>query len=246
VSDVLVRITSPDEWAGGRIDDDGEGFVHLSAPHQVVLAANEHYRGRRDLELLVLDRARLGAIRVEGGFPHLYDALPSDAVTDVLAFPCDDDGTFQLALVSMFAGEPPASDLLAAMVADITGHYGEAVIGTTPSARPEELWKPGGSYLVGWDESGNAVCGGGFKHLTDDCAEIKRMYVEPAARSRGHARRLLVGLEDAARRAGYARVRLDTGPKQPHAQALYESAGYVEIDNYNDNPAASYFAEKLL
>ena len=246
MTDVLVRITSPAAWASGRIADDGEGFVHLSAPHQAVLAANEHSRGQRGLELLVLDRARLGDIRVEGGFPHLYDALTSDAVTDVLSFPCDDDGTFRLALVSMHAAEPPASELLAAMVADITGHYGEAVIGGTPSARPDELWKPGGSYLVGWDESGDAVCGGGFKHLTDDIAEIKRMYVDPSARSRGHARRLLVGLEDAARRAGYARVRLDTGPKQPHAQALYESAGYVEIDNYNDNAAASYFAEKVL
>jgi GNAT superfamily N-acetyltransferase len=72
------------------------------------------------------------------------------------------------------------------------------------------------------------------------------MYVEPDARSRGHARRLLRGLEDAARRLGYTTVRLDTGPKQPHAAALYASAGYEEIADYNGNPLASYWAEKRL
>ncbi|MEA2272469.1 MAG: hypothetical protein QOI98_1177, partial [Solirubrobacteraceae bacterium] len=75
---------------------------------------------------------------------------------------------------------------------------------------------------------------------------IKRMYVLPEARSRGHARRLLVALEDAARALGYARVRLDTGREQPHAQALYESAGYRTIPDYNDNPYASYWGEKDL
>jgi uncharacterized protein (DUF952 family)/GNAT superfamily N-acetyltransferase len=247
VTDVLLRITSPAEWKEGRIDEEGDGFVHLSRPDQVLTPANALYAGRTDLLLLVVDPATLDDVRVEGDFPHLYGApLSAESVTHVVSLPCDDDGAFRLALVPMFAGVPPASDLLDAMVADITGHYGAAVIGDTPSARPEELWAPGGSYLVGWDESGAPVCGGGFKCLGDGVAEIKRMYVAPAARSRGHARRLLVGLEDAARRAGYARVRLDTGPKQPHAQALYESAGYVEIENYNDNPAASYFAEKRL
>jgi GNAT superfamily N-acetyltransferase len=105
---------------------------------------------------------------------------------------------------------------------------------------------PGGGFLVGWDDTGTPVCGGGVKRLDDETAEIKRMFVITAARSGGHARRLLVGLEDLARRRGYQRVRLDTGPKQPHARALYESAGYVEIAEYNDNPAASYWAEKQL
>ena len=72
------------------------------------------------------------------------------------------------------------------------------------------------------------------------------MYVVPEARSRGHARRLLYALEDAARELGYVRVRLDTGPLQPHARALYESEGYREIPDYNDNPYASFWGEKEL
>jgi GNAT superfamily N-acetyltransferase len=72
------------------------------------------------------------------------------------------------------------------------------------------------------------------------------MFVAPQARGQGVARALLGALEAAARELGYAVARLDTGPDQPHARALYESSGYVEIDNFNANPVATYFAEKPL
>jgi ribosomal protein S18 acetylase RimI-like enzyme len=72
------------------------------------------------------------------------------------------------------------------------------------------------------------------------------MYVAPSARRRGVARTLLAALEDAARDRGYAFVRLDTGPRQQHAVALYASAGYTEIANFNANPIAAYWGEKRL
>lgn len=246
--DVVVRITSPAEWADGRITDEGDGFVHLSRPDQVLEPANALYHGRADLQLLILDPAKLSDVRVEGGFPHLYGELTSDAVVDVVSFPCDDDGGFRLALVPMHASRAPASDLIRGMTEDLAPLYGADVFSKTgaPSATPDELWAPTGTFLVGWDGRGQPVCGGGVKRLEDGIAEIKRMFVVEDARSQGHARRLLRGLEDAARRLGYGRVRLDTGPKQPHAVALYESAGYREIPNYNGNPAATYFAEKVL
>jgi GNAT superfamily N-acetyltransferase len=148
----------------------------------------------------------------------------------------------------MHASEPPASDLIAGMVADLTPLYGPDVFSSpgAPSAAPDEMWAPAGTFLVGWDDGGRPVCGGGVKRLGDGLAEIKRMFVVDDVRGRGHARRLLHGLEDAARRLGYSRVRLDTGPKQPHAVALYRSAGYREIPDYNGNPAATYWAEKDL
>jgi tetratricopeptide (TPR) repeat protein len=66
------------------------------------------------------------------------------------------------------------------------------------------------------------------------------------ARRAGEPRRLLTALEDAARGLGYERVRLDTGARQPHARALYVSAGFQPIPDYNDNPKAAYWGEKLL
>ena len=93
---------------------------------------------------------------------------------------------------------------------------------------------------------GEPVAVGAVKRLDDGLCEIKRMYVAPEARGRGVARALLVALEDAARSLGYARARLDTGPSQPQAKALYLATGYTEIPDYNGNPDASFWAEKPL
>lgn len=68
----------------------------------------------------------------------------------------------------------------------------------------------------------------------------------PEARGRGLARLLLHELEDAARRLGYRVARLDTGPRQAHAQGLYESEGYVAVGNFNGSPVATFFGEKQL
>ena len=114
-----------------------------------------------------------------------------------------------------------------------------------PKAGPAELGPPGGTYLVGYAD-GVAVCGGGLKRLPDGACEIKRMYVVPHARRGGVARALLAALEDAARAMGYQVARLDTGARQPHAQAFYEAAGYRRTVNFNDNPAAAFHGEKAL
>lgn len=114
-----------------------------------------------------------------------------------------------------------------------------------PKAGPAELSPPGGAFIVGYEDE-TPVCCGGVKRLPDDACEIKKMYVTPAARGRGVARALLHALEDEARALGYGIARLDTGPKQPHARALYESEGYVAVANFNGNPVATFFGEKPL
>ena len=48
------------------------------------------------------------------------------------------------------------------------------------------------------------------------------------------------------RAMGYRVARLDTGSRQPHAQAFYEAAGYRRTGNFNDNPAAAFHGEKRL
>ncbi len=145
----------------------------------------------------------------------------------------------------MRGDQAPADVLLAEMVAEIVTMYGPLEDRNAPSATPAELWAPGGTYLVVF-EDGEAVAGGGIKAHDPGVGEIKRMYVVPAARGRGHARRLLEALEEAGRSLGLDRLRLDTGPKQPRARALYEGAGYRSIADYNGNYAASFWGEKEL
>jgi ribosomal protein S18 acetylase RimI-like enzyme len=141
--------------------------------------------------------------------------------------------------------EPPASELLAAMRTELDDVYETFSRLDNPPLAPSELRPPAGEYVVGYEGS-TAVAGGGVRRLGDGVAEIKRMYVRPAARSRGVAAALLDALEESARSLGYEAVRLDTGPKQVHALRLYRRAGYVEVPPYNDNPFACFWGEKRL
>ena len=137
--------------------------------------------------------------------------------------------------------------MLAAMVAEMAELYDGLDLNAPgmPKAGPAELGPPGGAFLVGY-RGGVAVCGGGFKRLPDGACETKRMYVVPAARRGGVARSLLAALEDVARGMGYRTARLDTGARQQHAIAFYETSGYRRCHNFNGNPAAAFHGEKRL
>jgi GNAT superfamily N-acetyltransferase len=114
-----------------------------------------------------------------------------------------------------------------------------------PRAGAAELSPPCGAFVVGYFEE-RPVCCGGLKTLYDRRCEIKKMYVVPEQRGRGMARAVLRELERIARQMGYLIARLDTGPKQLSARAVYESEGYAEIEDFNGNPVASFWGEKRL
>jgi len=146
---------------------------------------------------------------------------------------------------AMNADREPARSLIAATVAEGEKTYGDTHMDKPPSASAAEMALPDGAFLVAYVDDVPVACGG-LKRLDDETAEVKHIYVVPEARSRGLGRSILMALEDEARRLGYRRARLDTGPRQPHARRLYESTGYVAILVYNDNPFADFWAEKRL
>jgi GNAT superfamily N-acetyltransferase len=120
---------------------------------------------------------------------------------------------------------------------------------------PEHFEPPNGIFLVAYDEQGRAVATGGWRAqeqsdegYADGDAEIKRMYVVPAARGRGLARRILAELEERARAAGRIRMVLETGIAQPEAIALYESSGYrltEKFGYYRDYDSSRCYAKPL-
>lgn len=137
------------------------------------------------------------------------------------------------------------AELVSAFVAEIETLYGAGFVACSPSATPRDFDRPNGAFLLGF-VGGRPLACGGVKRLEADVAEIKRMYVAHPVRGRGVARQLLRALEDTAGGLGYRCARLDTGPGQPHARALYASAGYQEIPAYNANPYASWWGQKRL
>ena len=93
---------------------------------------------------------------------------------------------------------------------------------------------------------GEPVAIGGVRDLGGPVAEIKSMYVAPSARGRGIGRRLLARLEGVAAGRGCTAARLDTLAKLAAACALYESAGYARVADYNRSPYADRWYERRL
>jgi GNAT superfamily N-acetyltransferase len=117
-----------------------------------------------------------------------------------------------------------------------------------------EFAEPHGRFLVGYADGVPVACGGWRAHesadprFADGDAEVKRMYVVPAARGRGFARAILAELEYTAAAAGSRRMVLETGTKQPAAIALYESSGYLPVPNfgtYRHEPASRCYGKDL-
>jgi putative acetyltransferase len=71
-----------------------------------------------------------------------------------------------------------------------------------------------------------------------NAAEMKRLYVRPAFRGLGLGRQLAEAMLDAARRAGYSAVLLDTLSDMEAARTLYEDIGFEEVPPYYHNPIA--------
>jgi GNAT superfamily N-acetyltransferase len=118
----------------------------------------------------------------------------------------------------------------------------EAEIAAGP---PLDLTPPGGVLLlarVGGEPAGL----GGVRHLQTEVAEVKSMYVAPAFRGRGLARKLLGELEEIARRHGCRAARLDTSDYLTGAVALYRAGGYREVPSYNANLKANLWFERPL
>jgi DNA-binding MarR family transcriptional regulator/predicted GNAT family N-acyltransferase len=113
------------------------------------------------------------------------------------------------------------------------------------SADDRELAPPAGLLLVATLHSEPVGCGA-LKFHDGEPAEIKRMWVASPVRGLGLGRRLLAELEAAAEANGARTVRLETNRALAEAIALYRSAGYREVDAFNDEPYAHHWFEKTL
>jgi GNAT superfamily N-acetyltransferase len=141
---------------------------------------------------------------------------------------------------------PTAQLLIRRLNAELTQRYPEE--GATHfRLDPDEVAPGRGCFWVAW--LGDAPIGcGAVRKLDAETAEVKRMFVDEAARGRGAGRAILDALERAARDLGCRRLVLETGVRQVEAVALYRRAGFVPIPpfgEYVDSPLSLCMGKAL-
>lgn len=107
------------------------------------------------------------------------------------------------------------------------------------------MMRPRGAFLLAMADGMPLGCVG-LKGTCAAYAEIKRLWVAPAARGLGLAHRLMAAAEEAARSLGITTLRLDTNSALPEAVTLYRGTGWTEIPRFNDDPYPDLFFEKRL
>ena len=107
------------------------------------------------------------------------------------------------------------------------------------------LKRPDVLFAVARDSEGLAI-GCGAIVLYPEFGELKRMYVSPRGRGHGVAKKLMALLESRAADVGCKLLKLETGPYQHEALALYASTGYERRGPFGDytNDPLSVFMEK--
>ncbi|MGW4058815.1 GNAT family N-acetyltransferase [Amycolatopsis sp. NPDC004747] len=140
--------------------------------------------------------------------------------------------------------DPDAVRLRDAQRTELDARYGtdDHEPGAVPTAETVAV------FLLARDAGGAAVGCGGLRPLGPGSGEVKRMYVEPAARGTGVAVALLRALEDHARELGITRLLLETGTGQPDAIRFYQREGYEPIEAYGPyrgEPLSRCFARDL-
>ena len=137
----------------------------------------------------------------------------------------------QLQVVRVHPDDPLAAPLFADLAVEYDTRYGDLFGGAAAELTryPAAAFLPPDGDFVLLTEDGVAVAGGAFMRHPSGAAEVKRMWTAATHRRRGLARRVLALLEQRAAAAGYARMYLTTGPRQPEARDLYLAAGWTPL-----------------
>ena len=113
-------------------------------------------------------------------------------------------------------------------------------------ALPLPYAPPHGVLLIAQINGDTAGCVA-LRPINAESGEMKRLYVRQSFRSRGLGKHLIEAAIQAARRAGYNALRLDTLASMAAAQALYRRLGFIEIPAYNSDhlPGTRFYEIKL-
>ena len=113
-----------------------------------------------------------------------------------------------------------------------------------PDPQAADFRPPNGLFLIA-RLGPTAVGCVSLRRFDPGSGEVKRLWVDAAARGQGIARALMAALESEARRLGMSHLVLDTNAALPEAVALYRATGWQQIPPYTGPPADCWFGKDI-
>ncbi|EFO30509.1 acetyltransferase [Roseibium sp. TrichSKD4] len=102
---------------------------------------------------------------------------------------------------------------------------------------PGKYVTPDGALFLARNRNGGAMGCIAMRPLeVSSICEMKRLYVAPEGRGLGIGKQLVEAIIQAAQKAGYNKMRLDTLPTMLGALKLYRNAGFKDIPEYYETP----------
>jgi putative acetyltransferase len=119
------------------------------------------------------------------------------------------------------------------LISSVLAEYGIGADGTTTERDLLDIeasyWGAGGAFFVLLD--GTMIIGTvALRRESAGVCELCRMYLDASYRGRGLGRRLFDKAFEEAKRRGFDEIRLETAAVLTEAIALYESAGFVLVE----------------
>lgn len=155
-------------------------------------------------------------------------------------------GRGQIVLAELAPDDPRAQRCMQAYYAELAARFDQGfdvTLSRDPEAR--DMLRPRGAFLIAISDGLPIGCVG-LKGTDKGYAEIKRLWVSPAARGLGLSRRLMDRAEQIAAELGIKVLRLDSNSALSEAVALYRKTGWTQIERFNDDPYPDLFFEKYL
>ncbi|WP_313487679.1 GNAT family N-acetyltransferase [Pseudescherichia sp.] len=129
---------------------------------------------------------------------------------------------------------PELQPIIEGLFGEYAARYGDYFAKDAEVELNEWYLPPQGLFLV-LERDGEIIATGAYKPFDAQTAEVKRIWTQRTLRQQGLAGRMMQALEQRAFLAGYRRIFLTTGFRQPEAVKLYLSLGYeAHFDLHRD------------
>ena len=111
----------------------------------------------------------------------------------------------------------------------------------TEVSGPEDVTPPHGDFFLMTE-----LVTGAVRRIDDERVELRRIWVTPEHRGKGHARTLVRALENKVRSFGATTAVVSLNPEMTEGIAMFRNRGYEPVEPFHQDTTASVFLGRVL